>query len=104
MTRTGTSSKKYRVKSVGNFKPKRTQIAKKRKAPEPAESDQAFAFKTKAEVTVINVDDDNDNASSASSGTEGKLSAAVIFFFACYVCSCYFSCSCVAFFLYWLDD
>ena len=57
MTRTGPSPKKYRVKSVGSSKPKRTQIAKKRKTPE---------------VTISNVDDDNDNASSASSGKEGK--------------------------------
>src|ERR1044072_4456614 len=72
MIKAGTVSKKCGVKSVGSSRPKRTQIAKKRKAPEPAESDQDFDFKTQAEVTISNAAGGNDNAPSASSGKESN--------------------------------
>src|ERR1044072_9179288 len=72
MIKAGTVSKKGRVKSVGSSKPKRTQIVKKRKAPEPAESDQDFDFKTQAEVTTSNAAGGNDVATNAPSGKESN--------------------------------
>ena len=48
------------------------QIVKKRKAPEPAESDQDFEFKTQAEVTTSNAAGGNDIAPNASSGKESN--------------------------------
>src|ERR1043165_5778316 len=67
ITRTGTSSKKYRAKFAGCSKCKRTPIAKKRKAPEPAKSDQASGFKIQAELAAGNVADAAANKENASS-------------------------------------
>ena len=67
-TRTGTSSRKYRAKFAGCSKCKRTPMAKKRKAPGPAKSDQASGFKIQAELADGNGTDaaaNNENASSA---------------------------------------
>ena len=72
ITRTGTSSKKYRAKFAGCSKCKRTPMAKKRKAPGHAKSDQASDFKIQAELAAGNDADDATNSEKASSAKESN--------------------------------